>query len=329
MKLRTPALLLLLVSFPGCKPEDAALRTDLFSAGCAQLFSCGCSDYEFVDAAQCEQIYAVQYAGVVGSAEAAGLTVDEGCLQKDNFYITLACKKPSDLPDEPVTPAECSYCSLAHGTVALDQPCVDYGDLSDCAQGLLCFDGVCVDPCAKLKAGESCGYAFDNCEDGLFCDFDNVCAKVAAEGEPCDGPPCADGLVCAYDLMTESGECRTPRGQGQDCSGNDCAAGLVCSLDSGTCESLPGDGEPCDFSDCADGLVCDYDTATNTTLCGPVPKVGEDCTSTCEDGALCSFDGFCIAEPGAGQPCYQSLCAPGLECGEMEVCVAEQAQVCY
>ncbi len=321
-----------LVAAPACKPEETPLRTELFSEGCAQLFSCGCAEYEFADADQCAQVQAVQYAGLEASAEAAGLTIDLACLQQENIYLELACKKQSDFPEDGPSEDACNYCNLVHGAVAAGQPCVDYGDINDCAQGLFCLDSVCVDPCAKAKLGESCRDFFGDCEDGLFCDFDSgLCAQPAGLGEDCEDSPCDEGLKCVFGEFDAPPLCKAPVGAGQPCSGGDeCAEGLGCDFDTGTCEPLPGAGESCNFSDCAGDLFCNYDPDTGEGTCGPLPKIGEPCQGPCEEGATCPFDTqVCVALPGTGQPCLEFSCAKGSECdGATEMCIDEQALIC-
>jgi len=335
MRLTTLRMVLLpifaLVAAPACKPEETPLRTELFSEGCAQVFSCGCAEYEFADAAQCEQVYAVQYAGLEASAEAAGLTVDLTCLQED-IYLELACKTASDFPDEgPPEEAECSHCNLVHGDVAAGQPCIDYGDINDCAQGLFCLDNVCIDPCAKAKLGESCADFFGTCEDKLFCDYGTgLCAEPAGLGQDCAEGPCAEGLKCVFGDFDEPPVCKAPVGAGQPCSGGDaCAEDLNCNFDTGTCEPLSGAGESCDFSDCAGELFCNYDPDSGESTCGAAPGVGEACQGPCAEGAVCLFDTqVCVALPGTGQPCIERQCAKGSECDEDEKCIDEQPLIC-
>ena len=321
-----------LIAAPACKPEETPLRTELFSESCAQLFSCGCAEYGFADAAQCETVYAVQFAGLEASAEAAGLTVDLACLQQQDIYLELACKKQSDFPEGPLEEEECNYCNPVHGTVAVGQPCIDYGDINDCSQGLFCLDNVCVDPCAKAKLGESCRDFFGACEDALFCDSPSgLCAQPAGLGQGCEEAPCAEGLKCMFGGFDDPPLCKAPAGPGQPCpGGNECTEGLVCNFDTTTCEPPAGAGESCDFSDCMDGLYCSYDPDTGTGTCGPPPKVGEPCQGVCEEGAYCPFDNpVCVALPGAGQPCLEYGCAKGFECDQKaDACIDEQPLIC-
>lgn len=325
MKLRIAAMLLLpLVS--SCKPEES-LRTDLFSDGCAQLFSCGCIGTRFDDAKQCEEVQAGQFAGTVERAEAAGLMIDEACVQANDIYLRLACAT-----DEDEAPEECSYCAVAHGTVALGQPCIDGDNSSDCAQGLRCDAEVCVDPCAKPKPGEVCRDPITldiaDCEEGLYCASSGMCAPVAGINEPCEEAPCAEGFLCIA-LVGMPLLCEPLEEEGQECiSPFSCVEGLLCDSESGTCTPRPGAGESCYSGDCTDGLSCNSDDGTGTGTCGPPPSVGESCSEKCEGEAVCSF-GTCTALPGEGEACFNGWCAAGFKCGEDEIfCVTAQVLIC-
>ena len=326
------SLLLLLTALPACKSEEAGetqeplttgdtdgdsdgtpttsdtggepLRTDLFSEGCAQLFSCDCDEYGYADAAECEEVQATRYAGLLAVAEAADLKVDEACVKQSDVSLMRGCKSFSEVyEDGSFETALCDYyaCSVVHGTVAVGQPCVEYGAVSDCAQGLACWDKVCVDLCQPLMLGEPCS-GLQACAEGQFCSPDDMrCRQTSGAGEPCFGSDCAEGLTCSF----------SP-GEGP------------------VCVALSGIGESCDFSECAEGLACNYDEEAGTSTCGPLPKIGEACLGSCEEGAICEYDGVCVALPGVGDSCLGlgRDCARGLLCDNSNVCVPEQPLIC-
>lgn len=77
-------------------------------------------------------------------------------------------------------------------------------------QGLACVDATCVrsqggpgQPCTDSDLGVAC-------QDGLYCNADDLCAAALADGEPCDpdGPrrACQSG-ACNVDPMTGDGTC--------------------------------------------------------------------------------------------------------------------------
>ena len=96
--------------------------------------------------------------------------------------------------------------------VASGNPCTS-GDC--CANGLVCRDALCREPCGAQ--GATCAGG-DCCADGLVC-RDALCrAPCGAQGATCaEGDCCADGLVCRDAL------CREPCGaQEATCAGGDC-----------------------------------------------------------------------------------------------------------
>ena len=113
-------------------------------------------------------------------------------------------------------------------------PCVDS---TTCAGGLVCAAGSCQEP-GSAGLGGPC-WANRDCEDGLFCSPDAVCAPAGpgGVGDSClTGAECTDDLVC--ELSGLSGTCQVAGAAdvGQSCRINlDCLAGLVCAPDS-TCQ---------------------------------------------------------------------------------------------
>lgn len=159
--------------------------------------------------------------------------------------------------------------------------------------------------------GSACsGEGFSDCASNLFC-ADGVCVDFCDQGQLLGA-----GEVCAKDeggVLTTVGSCGT---------------GLYCDFNGGTlkCTALKGAGEMCDaFSDdCKEGLTC---SATDST-CGPPPKQGEPCVSTCAAGLSCE-NGSCAPLPGEGAPCTDfNECAEGLECDDNDICSPQVPLIC-
>jgi hypothetical protein len=121
------------------------------------------------------------------------------------------------------------YCKIYYGTRFEFQPC---SDETQCAQGLVCSNFECRDPCTVQTVGE---------------------------GESCESATCAPGLECVSGddipptcLPTDDGG---GLGVGAPCMGHsECASG---SCPAGFCADLPGAGEPCsDSGTCRDDLTC-------------------------------------------------------------------------
>lgn len=340
-----------------CKPEEVELRTGLFTEMCTQTFSCGCKEYPYLDIAECEQVNAVDYAGIEASAQAAGLVVDTACLLSQAPVAQYQCKTGSEVYEEGDEAPACSSCSIAYGGVPVGQACRAYDYFDDCAPGLACRSGLCVDPCAPLQAGDECYYSFIECDEGLYCDFTTeVCIELPGAGQPCTDW-CAEGLFCDF----ETEVCLKYPGQGEPCPDFNCAAELECTFSEDAadyvCLPLPGAGDPCVYA-CAGDLYCATDPDTFESVCvtpgkqgdscvfAPCepffvcgandtcrepPGPGESCMGTyCSDAAYCDFDNdVCKALPDAGEPCFEGYaCAPGLLCGDDDTCGAESPLIC-
>jgi hypothetical protein len=340
-----------------CKSEEIELRTELFTEMCNQVFSCGCQEYPYLDIAECEQINAIDYAGIEASAKAAGLVVDTACLLSRFPISQYQCRTWSEVYDGNDEAPTCSSCSVAYGAVPLGQACRAYENFDDCSPGLACRGGVCVDPCAPLQAGDECFSQLIECDEGLYCDFaTEVCVELPGAGQPCTDR-CTEGLYCDF----ETEVCLKYPGQGQPCPDFTCAAELECTYSDDeadyVCLPLPGAGDPC-YLECAGDLYCATDPETFEGLCvvpgkkgdscllapcGPTlvcgaddtcretPGPGEPCMGTyCSDAAYCDFDNdVCKALPDVGEPCYEGYgCAPGLLCGADDTCGVEPPLIC-
>jgi hypothetical protein len=138
------------------------------------------------------------------------------------------------------------YCKLYYGSRFEFQPC---GDESECAQGLVCFNSECRDPCTVQTVGE---------------------------GESCETAVCAPGLECFSDdevpptCLPDGGG--GGLGVGEPCMGHsECASG---SCPAGFCAELPGAGEPCtEDGGCRDDLTCLPSEAIADGVCTAVPPI--------------------------------------------------------
>lgn len=361
------AMLILAVAPLSCGKGDRSpeSRPELFTDLCAQILSCDCEYESFADQGSCEQHYAVEYAEI-----AADLTVDAECNQagagSDAFQFR--CETFSEYYSDHELDhgyKTCGACTYAYGTVAAGQPCVDHGDeISECARGLFCHEGVCIDTCEPLPLDAACNNEPRACAEGLFCDLAaDRCAPVAEEGESCGEQPCASGLFCQGgvqavcqpvqaaggpcegDHACEAGlkcvtsgdesACGPPLGAGEVCDMFDddpCEAGLRCitTADGSACQSPFGAGEACDGFDthpCEDGLICRPDGMGGQS-CGTEPRLGEPCFFECERGAWCDDTGVCARLPSEGLPCINGECDIGYVCGEQDICVVALPLVC-
>ena len=286
---------LLAVSFfftlAGCGGDDK----DPARAACELHFSCDCESVNFTDVDACIADVNAQLTKrddeAKAAAKAGGLTFDQGCADRERQVPSnLSCDY------EPPETSECVACAKVHGDQPLGAACTVKGDYSDCDRDLLCFKGLCLDPCQRLKAGDSCiGDSLAQCDEGLFCDSQNTkqCQPSGGVGSPCPtGDGCDEETYCSEDKT-----CQAPPKAGEPCGpAGLCAEEAYCAADS-TCKLIPGDGEPCDV--------------------------------ICEDHYICTA-GTCVAGPAAGEPCPPAGadCGPGAYC-EGVTCAAEQSGFCF
>jgi hypothetical protein len=187
---------------------------------------------------------------------------------------------------------------------------------AQCADGLLCRDGVC-----KLSRadGDACTVRFGSeCADGLICQGKAgalTCQNlksvyVGARDAACDrfGKLCADGFVCRSQNATSSaGVCAAISSANGTCRAaepSQCPVGQYCKEKStakvvgggvdGVCADRPRDGQACSASgavpDCAPGFACVGDPPT----CRPLHSAGGDCISNAQCyGGLCQ-SGTCV-----------------------------------
>lgn len=286
-------------------------------------------------ATRCEQASACDCAGTFGSDDcveagtavweariaAAGdreLTRDEACLAANLATLeTAGCRWPSAVLAGGAH--LCSeFCAVWHGDKAMGEACEAYDPLvSDCAQGLLCDAGTCVDPCTRLTGlplGDTCSAEqsgeFEDCATGSWCDYDTrACVPFAQESESCTGNACAESLFCDW----QSNTCKSAGAAGDPCADSYCQDDLYCdwSATNPTCRARGLAGQSCASVPCADGFVCG-----DASVCVEPPPAGQPCASgACAEGALCDWEvNACVALPVVGQPCPYGECGSGAWC---------------
>lgn len=199
---------------------------------------CECSDPLTPSLDECLGFYTQMLEMGGEEALAAGLVYDETCAAEAVAWKEqFGCGAWADLQG-----TDCSVCStpmgVYHGDLGLGAPCVTYGHFSDCASGLFCPFGVCVELCGSseppsLDEGETCIDADYNllglCDSTakLRCDVAmGVCVPVPAIGEACPDGYCEYGTHCGpSDICIES------PADGEPCPDGECAAfGSACEV---------------------------------------------------------------------------------------------------
>lgn len=195
---------------------------------------------------------------------------------------------------------------------------------AQCAEGLVCTDGVCAEAI-------SCAEDPDICEAQSSC-VDDVCVQ--------EGATCTSNSECSGSLVCNAGTCETV-----DCVRNsDCPDDQICReslctktigctkdeqcLDGMFCinEICSETGKACEFDDdCPiEGQICDKG-ACNVPIPGEDPN-GEDAEcgpkandATCDEGFTCK-DGQCVEKEDTGTAGYTEDCNSDAECKGDLVC---------
>jgi hypothetical protein len=275
-------------------------------AFCNRLEDCGCEGEWLPTHEQCVQQIENEILQLREAGQANDLTYDGACLGAllDRLDDRGCGQNPRD---DDVEDACERPCYPYHGGRAIGQSCSDFGQFSDCAQGLRCSIEFCEsDPCT--------GTCTDPC-------------RRAAIGETCNDNPCVDDAYCAYDGTQFV--CREAPGAGDACPEFDCGADLLCDPMTMVCLRLPGVDEPCLQGSCKEGLFCVTDPFDPTVqTCKAEGGVGDACMGHVQCESEYCPAGFCAKKPGKGDECF-GVCEHGYDCDfETSTCVEATPDVC-
>jgi hypothetical protein len=249
----------------GWVAESSAPSTQAAEA-CFKWVDCECDERSHETVPSCRHEENMGFELDAAEAAAAGLVYDGACLALQVADLeTLGCGFAG--PDDLLSVVGPGRCGIFHGDRGPGESCTPVsGGVSDCAQGLACWGGRCVDPCAVTTSGERCAGPFNFA--------------------------CAPGEVCRSGRCSEPDPALEPSWVGEPCT-NGCAPGLYCQI------------TECGFEECLgecwilrpDGLGCEQDFMCDSGFCldgtcarGPV--TGEPCTTRCFGGREC-VDGVC------------------------------------
>lgn len=201
-----------------------------------------------------------------------------------------------DISDRPEHANQCIPAPDAEGhrtcTASPDGSC--QGD-RDCARGLSCVDGQCVEATPGCQLASDCS-ADESCIDGTC---------VANPAPECrEDRDCAEGLICRDATCVDP--CADPSFQcDADCAADaDCADGQAC-VDGRCVEPTT----PCTADSECEGAIC-LDGVCSAPECSTGADCGEDGTFLCVGGhcrAACAADADCAE----GLRCHApGFCAP-------------------
>jgi hypothetical protein len=191
---------------------------------------------------------------------------------------------------------------------------------------MACCIGTCTGDAAPghAKVGESCEHA--RCDTGSFCDrVAMMCVALKPRGQSCLAPEeCQYGLDCGRDSV-----CALLPGPDQPCTDVCRDEGTVCK---GTCVKVGLSGAACATSeDCSRMYHCDATRHCSTgAALGAACIAGQPCAG---DGAFCKIpdgelQGTCAAPQPDGSPCQKKsncesqYCDPDtLLCAAEPVCI--------
>jgi len=312
MKLRIPLLFLVAATLGAC---DGVSLDEYFvaelDADCERRARCG----EWTSKEEC-----IAWNSVHASHRELDLhrSVDEGRISYEPRHAraclehlrNASCDWTSE--ERRTDDAECD--AVFRGTVPTGGSCFTEEDCTgDCFE-VLCGDTCCAGECVdevRAAIGESC--EADECVEGAFCNSNDTCARLAAEGAACE-----ERHGCGYGLDCVDGTCRDAPERGEACPGNICAndAGDRCDQITLTCVARSALGEPCAYDEaCQEPLACGP-----ASVCVELPGIGAPCLDVfCGRGAFCDA-GVCAAPRPTGAPCSWSLECETRSCNESGVC---------
>lgn len=301
-------------------PGEAELRV-LVDEHCQSVSACACAGEVVEDG--CTETLVDRWEARRAEAQRLGLRYDAECFDALHAQVQdYDCYWPGG-----PSPLCGSFCAAFHGDREPGESCegLDH-QASTCAQGLVCDQGACVEPCPVLGGrgqGETCfgetQGVFDDCAQGLGCSpLTFTCQPLAGPGQSCFDIECQPGLYCRWDQS--DARCQAGATEGQPCDFESCAEGLYCEWqpnDQQICRAYAAAGESCAQRPCVDALWCD-----DRDVCVTAPREGDPCLwgSLCAQGYVCDPDfGACVTPPDAGAPCLQGDCNTGAWCDTREV----------
>ena len=211
---------------------ESDVESVIVSELCARFDECECAAARYgLAGASCDEAATQLVKSWVGGAR--GLEYDGRCMAKSPWTDCLGLRQDEN---------RCSrQCQIYSGSASIGEQCERFGPyMSSCQSGLFCdVDGVCRDECDALKAGlagHRCGSSkgdHTECAAGLVCEG-GQCVDAAQLGSSCGPQPCEAGTWCS------EGECVASFPPGAmcpltpDCEGDQCGIDGACT--SGLCE---------------------------------------------------------------------------------------------
>ena len=236
------------------------------------------------------------------NAGTAGFTLGDTKTEACIAYALASCERQAECSGS--EPGNCLRVSFscpdlvfsagATRTVADLKACVDAYKKVPCEQLAAGVFPACVTP-GTVELGAPCSFS-SQCA-SLSCGGDQDCGMCVVSGH--EGDSCANGGLCAGQLLCTDGTCVVPS-----------LTGLAV-------------GQPCSDAArmyCQSGLRCD----AATSKCAEYPTLGMSCADTrsCLGDAYCDIDSvICTAFPGEGMPCgVENLNIAGGYCAEPLLC---------
>lgn len=196
--------------------------------------------------------------------------------------------------------------------------------LTQCAQNLECYQGVCVD---QVPLGATC-------VDTAHCPASAYCNGTCVARVPVDGD-CSLGQTCVDEALCDGVSCVVPGAEDEPCP---CASGLYCD-DGGTCRVLGAVGADCTTaegaaapSQCEAELRCvpsEIETGVPVAFaCQPQGGAGDPClpqtANTCRVPFFCHPTNFtCSAPAGADETCNFALVRDSCQADQYCACVLD------
>jgi hypothetical protein len=220
-----------------------------------------------------------------------------------------ACVKALALPNTVKTPSWTAACAAALSASSCadillrNTPAACIPPPGPLADGAVCGeDGQCASGLCAYALDQACGHCQkkgaagggctrdDDCDVGLACADNKLCAVIGKAGAGCDkNHPCSPDLSC-LGAGSSQGSCTQAGGPGAQCDpkqqtkpGCDASHGLFCNPYTSVCQivTYAKGGEPC-------GVVGNgYALCTASAMCKLASAYSGTCLAAAADGAAC------------------------------------------
>jgi hypothetical protein len=249
--------------------SEAEMASSMAAIFCQAQVDCDCPDRSHDTVPSCRHAMVMDFEHVRDDAQAMGLQYDGECLGQLEAAVTaIGC----DLVAADGELAEVlgpGRCAVYHGDHGAGEDCMALSNYaSNCAQGLACWDGTCVEACGTDAGSRTNPYGYACGPGERMSSFGGRCDVPAPTGQPCSPTGCEPGAYCHVVTIVEDviETCESVVALDDPCE-TDAACGDAGLCEGSQCVAAPAEGEACLSDRCGRDHLCDGGT------CVPLPSV--------------------------------------------------------